>query len=98
MESEAGTVLIEEHAALARARGKVLVVGEFGLATRADCPFRRFEAAARARIYGEWLQAARRVGAGAGPWLYAYRSRPSEWDDFTFYEGDELATAVAYAA
>ena len=81
-EREAGVAWIEEHARLAARAGKPLVVGEFGIANggmpvdeRLDC-------------YRAWLRAD--GVAGLGPWLFAYRSRPAAWDEFTFYEGDPI--------
>jgi mannan endo-1,4-beta-mannosidase len=99
VEAEAGAAWIEEHAALARRAHKPLVVGEFGLATRRACAFRRFDAAARTRLYAGWLAAAERAEvAGIGPWLFAYRGRPAGWDDFTFYRPGPIARTLARAA
>lgn len=78
-EEEAGVTWIEQHARLARAAGKPLVLGEFGL--RGD----GLPLDVRRRAYRRWLRAADQAGlVGAGPWLFTYDDRPEEWDAFTF--------------
>ena len=87
-EAEAGCAWIEEHQRIAACAGKPLVVGELGHA-----------AADRARVYGSWLRTAGRARvAGIGPWLFAYRSRPAAWDEFTFYADDPIAGLLGRAA
>jgi mannan endo-1,4-beta-mannosidase len=93
-EAEAGVAWIEEHARLAAAAGKPLVVGEFGIANGAIPSEKRLEA------YRAWLRAAVDSPgvAGIGPWLFAYRSRPPDWDEFTFYRDDPIAQELHNAS
>jgi mannan endo-1,4-beta-mannosidase len=92
-EREAGEAWIEQHARIAARAGKPLVVGEFGIANGG------LPDELRAEIYRAWLRAARRSRvAGIGPWLFAYRSRPAAWDEFTFYDDDPIAGALRSCA
>ncbi len=77
----AGARWLEEHAQLARQLGKPLVFGEFGLKNDGA-----FSLAERRAIYRGWLACSHRSGlAGTAPWMFAYDSRPDEWDSHTFY-------------
>jgi mannan endo-1,4-beta-mannosidase len=81
-----GAGLIAGRARAARALGKPLVVGEFGL--RGD----GLVLDERRAIYRGWLACARRTGAaGAGPWLLAHDDRPDAWDPHTFKWWDGTA-------
>jgi mannan endo-1,4-beta-mannosidase len=86
-ERDSGVAWIEEHARLATAAQKPLLVGEFGIANGALAPDERLA------IYRAWLDAAvaSPAVAGIGPWLFAYASRPADWDEFTFYQDDPIA-------
>jgi mannan endo-1,4-beta-mannosidase len=85
-ESESGVAWISEHARVAAAAGKPLVVGELGIARDGLPEQLRLDA------YRAWLAAAVESGAaGIGPWLFAYPSRPADWDEFTFYANDPIA-------
>ena len=87
-EAEAGCAWIEGHAAVAHARKKPLLVGEFGMI-----------APSRLEAYRRWLRAAEHAEVAAiGPWLFCYRSRPALWDEFTFYDDDPIARLLADAA
>jgi mannan endo-1,4-beta-mannosidase len=89
-EAEAGEAWIAAHAAIARAAGKPLYVGEIGLGNE-HASFARCSLAERRAIYRAWFAAAERAGAaGMGLWVFAYDARPDEWDDFTFYLRDGL--------
>jgi mannan endo-1,4-beta-mannosidase len=88
-EREAGVAWIEEHARVAGRVGKPLVIGEFGIANGG------LPADERLAAYRAWLRAAQTSGAaGVGPWLFAYQSRPAEWDEFTFYINDPIADTL----
>ncbi|MEO6951872.1 MAG: cellulase family glycosylhydrolase [Polyangia bacterium] len=88
LEREAGVRWIVEHAAIARAAGKPLIVGEFGLGNE-RASFARFPLPQRRAIYRTWLGAAIRAGvAGIGPWLFHHDDRPDTWDDFAWYVRD----------
>ena len=83
----AGARWLEEHARLARQLGKPLVFGEFGLKNHGA-----FSLPERQAIYRGWLACSSRSGlAGAAPWMFAYDSRPDEWDFHTFYFRDGTA-------
>lgn len=84
-EVEAGCAWIEEHARIAAAAGKRLLVGELGVRQRT----------LRATAYETWLASAARAGCAAvGPWLFAYDARPADWDEFTFYRSDPIARVL----
>jgi mannan endo-1,4-beta-mannosidase len=93
-EAEAGVAWIEEHARVAAASGKPLVVGEFGIANGALPSEVRLEA------YRAWLRAAVESPgvAGVGPWLFSYRARPADWDEFTFYSDDPIVKELHKAS
>jgi mannan endo-1,4-beta-mannosidase len=91
LEREAGERYITEHAAIARAAGKPLYVGELGLGNE-GAEFARSSLDERRAIYRAWFDVAARSGvAGIGPWLFAHDARPDAWDDFTFYWKDGTA-------
>jgi mannan endo-1,4-beta-mannosidase len=71
---------LDTRIAEARALGKPVLVGEFGL--RNDgLPLED-----RRAVYRGWFRCARRAGAaGEAPWLFAYDARPDAWDAHTFY-------------
>ena len=97
-EREAGCAWIEEHARIAAAASKPLVIGELGLANR-WVSWSRFGEGERRQIYTRWLEAAAEAGVcGIGPWLLAYPARPDRWDDFTFYPDSDVARVLARAA
>jgi mannan endo-1,4-beta-mannosidase len=76
----AGAAFLDGRLRAARAVGKPLVVGEFGL--RSDGPIPLDE---RRAIYRGWLACLRRGGgAAAGPWMLAHDDRPEAWDPFAF--------------
>lgn len=80
----AGARWISEHAEQARAHGKPLFLGEMGLRNQGA-----FSLEERRALYRGWLRCARRSGLwGAAVWLFAYDSRPDEWDPHTFYFRD----------
>jgi mannan endo-1,4-beta-mannosidase len=82
-----GCAYIRRHAARARRAGRPLYVGELG--TLAD----------RGPRYRRWFAAAQAGGvAGIGPWLFCYRTRPAEWDEYSFYADGEEARAVSASA
>ena len=75
--TERGTAVFTK---VARAIGKPLVVGEFGL--RNDGPL---DLPARRAVYRGWLECLRRGGgAAAGVWMLAHDDRPESWDAYTF--------------
>ena len=81
---ELGIRWLSEHDAIARAQGKRLLVGEFGLKNFGGYPLDL-----RRDTYATWLRCARRLDATAvGPWLLSYDARPDNWDPFTFYFKD----------
>ncbi|XXF76012.1 cellulase family glycosylhydrolase [Myxococcaceae bacterium GXIMD 01537] len=85
--ARAGARWFSEHAALARALGKPLFIGEFALRNEGG-----FTLEARRAMYRGWLRCAGRAGVGASaPWLFAHDSRPEAWDAFTFYFRDGTA-------
>jgi endo-1,4-beta-mannosidase len=87
-EVEAGCRYLDHHAQLAARAGKPLLFGEFGIA-----------GAARLPAYRAWLDHAVRAGVAlVGPWLFAYRTRPKAWDEFTFYDDDPVADLLRTAA
>ena len=82
--AEAGARWITEHAAIARASGKPLLVGEFGLKNLGT-----FSLDERRAIYRGWLKCAQRSGVGGiAVWMFAYDARPDDWDPHTFYFRD----------
>jgi mannan endo-1,4-beta-mannosidase len=82
-----GARWISDHAALARALGKPLFLGEFGLRNSGDFPLEE-----RRALYRGWLRCAWRTGVGGvAPWMFSYDTRPDAWDDFTFYLRDGTA-------
>ncbi len=82
--AQAGAKWISEHAAIARAVGKPLLVGEFGLRNAGA-----FTLADRRAMYAGWFACARKTGAaGISPWMFAYDARPDSWDMHTFYFRD----------
>ncbi len=82
--AEAGARWIHEHAAIARALGKPLFVGELGLRNAGD-----FDISQRRALYRGWLECLRNEGVGAGAlWLFANDARPEAWDAYTFYFRD----------
>jgi hypothetical protein len=83
-----GASFLDRRMAVARALGKPMVLGEFGL--RNDgLPLED-----RRAIYRGWLACVRRGGgAGVAPWLFAYDARPDEWDPHTFYWRDATDAA-----
>ena len=101
VEIEAGTRYIEWHAEVARAAGRPLVVGEFGLANvaLADVPGHAPRPLMeRRRAYDAWFAAAHHAGvAGIGPWLFHYDDRADGWDDFAFYRHEPPAPIDRYA-
>jgi mannan endo-1,4-beta-mannosidase len=75
-----GAAFLDARLRAARAAGKPLVVGEFGLA--GDGPLSLEE---RRDVYRGWLACLRRGGgAAAGIWMLAHDDRPEAWDPFTF--------------
>lgn len=85
--ARSGARWISEHAALAGQLGKPLFLGEFGLRNQGDLSLEE-----RRALYRGWLHCAWRSGVGGiAPWMFAYDSRPDEWDDFTFYYRDGTA-------
>jgi len=93
-EARAGVDWIAAHARAAARAGKPLVVGEFGIARDGLDPDARLAA------YRAWLDAAASTEAvaGIGPWLFAYVSRPPEWDEFTFQAGDPICGLMRESA
>jgi mannan endo-1,4-beta-mannosidase len=87
--ASAGARWISEHAAIASELGKPLFLGEFGLLNRGAFPLDE-----RRAIYRGWLLCAWRAGVGGvAPWMFAYDTRPDEWDGFTFYYRDGTTPA-----
>lgn len=79
-----GSRWVGEHAAIARALGKPLLVGEFGL--RGDDAAEVPSLAERRGIYRAWLTCAAESGAvAASPWMFSYDTRPAAYDAHTFY-------------
>jgi mannan endo-1,4-beta-mannosidase len=79
---------LDTRIAEARALGKPVLVGEFGL--RND----GLPLDDRRAVYRGWFRCARRAGAGGeAPWMFAYDARPDGWDAFTFYDRDGTVPA-----
>jgi mannan endo-1,4-beta-mannosidase len=85
--AEAGERWIREHAAVAAAHGRPLLVGELGIARGYLAEDARIDA------YRRWLRAAREVGARAGLWLFVTRDRPRAWEPLSFGLDDPEAAA-----
>ena len=83
---EAGVRMLRESAAIARAHGKPLFVGEMGVRNDGKIPIH-----ARREIIRAWLRVAEEEGAwGAGAWMLSYDARPVHWDAYQFYVRDGL--------
>jgi mannan endo-1,4-beta-mannosidase len=77
----AGASWIDGHARVARAIGKPLVIGEFGVQRTGGLTL-----AERRAVYAGWFRCARTTGAAAAaPWMLANDARPAEWDSHAFY-------------
>jgi mannan endo-1,4-beta-mannosidase len=77
----AGARWIDDHARVARALGKPLVVGEFGLPSDGALTLEE-----RRAVYAGWFRCARAAGTAlAAPWMLANDARPAEWDPHAFY-------------
>jgi mannan endo-1,4-beta-mannosidase len=89
---EAGARMIRESAALARAEGKPLVVGELGVRNVPHGAGGAIESvAARRAIVAHWLRVAEDEGArAAGAWMLAHDHRPHHWDRYHHYVKDGL--------
>ncbi|MBX7196816.1 MAG: glycosyl hydrolase [Sandaracinaceae bacterium] len=87
---EAGVRMIRESAAIARAHGKRLLVGELGV-RRSPAQGALLPSIVRRRaVMRRWLDVAREVDAIAvGPWMLAHDARPPSWDDYQFYLRDD---------
>jgi mannan endo-1,4-beta-mannosidase len=84
---EAGERMLRESAAIARAAGKRLVVGEMGVRSAGTLPL-----GAQRAIVARWLRVAEDEGALAvGPWMLAHDDRPHRWDHYHHYVRDGLA-------
>ena len=84
-----GAAWIAGHAHVARALGKPLLLGEFGLRRDGGFPL-----VVRRAIYRGWLTCARRGGlAAAAPWLFVNDARPASWDplSFAWFDGTDPA-------
>ncbi len=82
-----GASFLDERLAVARAAGKPLVLGEFGLRNDGALGI-----GARRAVYRGWFECVRRGGgAAAGPWLFVHDDRPEEWDPHTFRWWDGTA-------
>jgi mannan endo-1,4-beta-mannosidase len=82
-----GASFLDVRLRAARAIGRPLVLGEFGL--RRDGPLSLEE---RRAVYRGWLACVRKGGgAAAGPWMLAHDDRPDEWDDYQFKWWDGTA-------
>ena len=82
-----GAQFLEARLAAARAVGKPLVLGEFGL--RNDG---RLALDERRAVYRGWLSCMRRGGgAAAGVWMLAHDDRPEGWDAYQFRWWDGTA-------
>jgi hypothetical protein len=87
---EAGVRMIRESAAIARAHGKRLLVGELGVRRSLPQGARLATIAHRRAVLRRWLDVAREVDAIAvGPWMLAHDARPPSWDDYQFYLRDD---------
>lgn len=87
----AGEQLLRESAAIARAHGKRLFVGELGLRRSVAQGARIASLATRRDILRRWLDVAAELDAVAvGPWMLAHDARPPSWDDYQFYVRDGL--------
>jgi mannan endo-1,4-beta-mannosidase len=88
---EAGTRMLRESAALARAHNKPLFVGEMGVRNDGKIPLQ-----ARRNIIRAWLRVAEEEGAwGAGAWMLSYDARPMHWDAYQFYVRNGLPLEAA---
>ena len=82
--ARAGADWFSRHAAVARALGKPLFVGEFALRNSGS-----FSLEERRALYRGWWRCAWNTGvAASAPWMFANDARPDTWDDFTFYFRD----------
>jgi mannan endo-1,4-beta-mannosidase len=87
----AGERMLRESAAMARAHGKRLFVGELGLRRSVAQGARIASLATRQDIVRRWLDVAGELDAVAvGPWMLAHDARPPSWDDYQFYVRDGL--------
>lgn len=92
--AEAGERLLRESAAIARAQGKRLLVGELGLRRSPAEGARIASLEERRSIARRWLDVAAEVDAIAvGPWMLAHDARPTAWDHYQFYVRDGLPLA-----
>ena len=79
-----GSRWISEHAAIARALGKPLLVGEFGLRGSGTADVLPLDE--RRAVYRAWLGCAADAGAvAASPWMFSNDARPASYDPHTFY-------------
>ncbi len=82
-----GAAYLESRLEAARAVGKPLVLGEFGLRNDGHLSLEE-----RRAIYRGWFACMRRGGAAlGGPWMLAHDDRPDAWDPFTFKWWDGTA-------
>jgi mannan endo-1,4-beta-mannosidase len=97
-----GTRWIDEHLALARAQGKPTLLEEYGVTLQRDGSSRPDEER-RSRAYARWYDALdKRGGSGALLWMLAGRDdrggRYPDFDHFTVYRGDRVASWLGAAA